>query len=83
MSTVEALIQHPGSAHEENTCSHHPGSAGILPALLHMERESLSPEGLRAASGLNARTTPPRRTDMGDELTAPGKLRPRKVLYGR
>jgi len=25
----------------------------------------------------------PRRTDMGDELTAPGKLRHRKVLYGR
>ena len=25
----------------------------------------------------------PRRTDMGDELTAPGKLRHRKVLCGR
>ena len=26
---------------------------------------------------------PPRRTDMGAEPTAPGKLRHRKVLYGR
>ena len=25
----------------------------------------------------------PRRTGMGDELTVPGKLRHRKVLYGR
>ena len=34
------MIQHPGIAHEEKSCPHHPGSAGILPALLHMERET-------------------------------------------